>query len=98
MIKVIKHGNTVHTYKCIKCGCIFIADEIDTKIDGIDILLNCPECGYYVDDTDIINNQEIIKDKLFEKVNVPSCWKVGEHDKKYEAINTSATTDDCIKR
>ena len=75
MIKVIKHGNTVHTYKFIKCGCIFIAYEIETKIDGIDILLNCPECG--VNDIDIINNQEIIKDKLFEKINVPSCWKVG---------------------
>ena len=96
MITVIKHGNTVHTYKCIKCGCIFIADEMETKINGIDILLNCPECG--VNDIDIINNQEIIKDKLFEKINVPSCQKVGEHDKKYESINTSATTDDCIKR
>ena len=29
---------------------------------------------------------------------MPSCWKVGEHDKKYEAINTSATTVDCIKK
>lgn len=69
MIKVIKHGNTVHTYRCIKCGCIFIAGEIETKINGIDTLLDCPECG--VNDIDIINNQEIIKDKLFEKVNVP---------------------------
>ena len=97
MIKVIKHGNTVHIYKCIKCGCIFIADEIETKIDDIGILLNCLEYGYYINDTDIIDDQEIIKDKLFEKVNVPSCWKVGEHDKKYEAINTSATTNNYIK-
>ena len=98
MIKIIKHGNTVHTYKCIKCGCIFIASEIETKIEDINGLLHCPECGYYISEDDIIDNQEIIKDKLFEKVNVPSCWKAGEHDKKYEAINTSATTDDCIKR
>jgi uncharacterized Zn finger protein len=61
MIKVIKHGNTVHTYKCIKCGCIFIADEIETKIDGINVLFNCPECGNYVNDTDIVDNQEITK-------------------------------------
>ena len=61
MIKVIKHGNTVYTYKCIKCGCIFIADEIETKINGIDVLVNCPECGNYVNDTDIVDNQEITK-------------------------------------
>ena len=98
MLKIIKHGNTVYTYKCIKCGCIFIASEIEAKIEDINGLLHCPECGYYISEDDIIDNQEIIKDKLFEKVNVPSCWKVGEHDKKYEAINTSATTYDCIKR
>ena len=98
MLKIIKHGNTVHTYKCIKCGCIFIASEIETKIEDINGLLHCPECGYYISEDDIIDDREIIKDKLFEKVNVPSCWKVGEHDKKYEAINTSATTYDCIKR
>ena len=98
MIKVIKHGNTVHTYKCIKCGCIFIASEIETKIEDINGLLHCPECGYYISEDDIIDDRETIKDKLFEKVNVHSCWKIGEHDKKYEAINTSASTYDCIKR
>ena len=97
MLKIIKHGNTVHTYKCIKCGCIFIASEIEAKIEDINGLLHCPECGYYISEDDIIGDQEIIKDKLFEKVNVPSCWKVGEHDKKYEAINTSASTDNYIK-
>ena len=100
MIKVIKHGNTVHTYKCGRCGCIFTANKRDIEIEDINGLLYCPECGYYVFEHDIIDDREIIKDKLFEKVNVSSCWnwKVGEHDKKYEAINTSATTDDCIKR
>ena len=48
MLKIIKHGNTVHTYKCIKCGCIFIASEIETKIEDINGLLHCPECGYYI--------------------------------------------------
>ena len=94
MIKVIKHGNTVNVYKCKKCDCIFIADEQDTLIDGIYFLLNCPECGYYISEDDIIDDQKINQ----QTINVPSCWKVGEHDKKYEAINTSATTYDCIKR
>ena len=94
MIKVIKHENTVNVYKCKKCDCIFIADEQDTLMDGIYFLLNCPECGYYISEDDIIDDQKINQ----QTINVPSCWKVGEHDKKYEAINTSATTDDCIKR
>ena len=98
MLKIIKHGNTVHTYKCSKCDCIFTASERDIEIEDINGLLYCPECGYYISEDDIIDNQEIIKDKLFEKVNVPSCWKAGEHDKKYGAINTSATTVDCIKK
>lgn len=94
MIKVIKHGNTVNVYKCKKCDCIFIADEQDTLMDGIYFLLNCPECGYYISEHDIIDDKKINQ----ETINVPSCWKVGEHDKKYEAINTSASTYDCIKR
>ena len=98
MIKVIKHGTAFHTYKCSKCDCIFTASKRDIEIEDINGLLYCPECGYYISEDDIIDNQEIIKDKLFEKVNVPSCWKPGEHDKKYEAINTSATTVDCIKK
>lgn len=98
MLKIIKHGNTVHTYKCAKCECIFIASKRDIENEDINGLLYCPECGYYISEDDIIDDRAIIKDKLFEKVNAPSYWKVGEHDKKYEAINTSATTDDCIKR
>lgn len=62
MIQVIKHGNTVHTYKCSKCGCIFIANEVETKVNGIDILLRCPECKYPVLNHDIIDNQEITKE------------------------------------
>ena len=98
MLKIIKHGTAFHAYKCSKCDCIFTASKRDIEIEDINGLLYCPECGYYISEDDIIDNQEIIKDKLFEKVNVPSCWKAGEHDKKYEAINTSASTDDCIKR
>ena len=91
MLKIIKHGNTVHTYKCPKCSCIFIASKRDIENEDINGLLYCPECGYYISEDDIIDDRAIIKDKLikdklFEKVNVPSCWKVGEHDKKYEAM------------
>ena len=94
MIKVIKHGTAFHTYKCGRCGCIFTANERDIEIEDINGLLHCPECGDFISDTDIIDNQKINQ----ETINVPSCWKVGEHDKKYEDINTSASTYDCIKR
>ena len=92
MLKIIKHANTVHTYKCGRCSCIFIADNSEIK-DG-DILMQCPECRFYILEHDIIDDQKINQ----ETINVPSYWKTGEHDKKYEAINTSATTVDCIKK
>lgn len=57
MLKIIKHRNTVHTYKCGRCGCIFIADNSEIK-DG-DILLKCPECGFYILEHDIIDNLTI---------------------------------------
>lgn len=98
MIKVIKHGTAFHAYKCSKCDCIFTASKRDIEIEDINGLLHCPECGYYISEDDIIDDQEIIKDKLFEKVNIPSCWNIEDHNKKYEATHTSATTDDCIKR
>lgn len=94
MIKVIKHGTAFHAYKCSKCDCIFTATKRDIENEDTNGLLYCPECGYYVFEHDIIDDKKINQ----ETINVPSCWKVGEHDKKYEAINTSATTDDCIKR
>ena len=94
MIKIIKHGKTVHTYKCDRCGCIFTANERDIEIEDINGLLHCHECGDFISVTDIIDNQNINQ----ETINVPSCWKVREHDKKYEDINTSASTYDCIKR
>lgn len=79
MLKIIKHGNTVHTYKCCKCDCIFTASKRDIEIEDINGLLYCPECGYYISEDDIIDNQEINQ----ETINVPSCQKVREHDKKY---------------
>ena len=56
MIKIIKHGNTVHTYKCSKCDCIFTASKRDTEIEDINGLLYCPECGYYISEDDIIDD------------------------------------------
>lgn len=79
MLKIIKHGNTVHTYKCAKCSCIFTASKRDIEIEDINGLLYCPECGYYISEDDIIDNQKINQ----ETINVPSCRKAGEHNKKY---------------
>lgn len=93
MLKIIKHGNTVHTYKCIKCGCIFTANKRDIEIEDINSLLHCPECGYYISENDIIDDRETIKDKLFEKVNVPSCWNIEDHNKNMKGQDTSATVD-----
>ena len=56
MLKIIKHGNTVHTYKCSRCGCIFIADNSEIK-DG-DILMQCPECRFYILEHDIIDDKK----------------------------------------
>ena len=56
MLKIIKHGNTVHTYKCGRCGCIFIADNSEIK-DG-DILMQCPECRFYILEHDIIDDKK----------------------------------------
>ena len=94
MIKVIKHGTAFHAYKCSKCDCIFTATKRDIENEDTNGLLYCPECGYYIFEHDIIDDKKINQ----ETINVPSCWKTGEHDKKYEAINTSATTYDCIKK
>ena len=36
MIEVIRHGNYVHVYKCLKCGCLFRANKND---------INCIDSG-----------------------------------------------------
>ena len=84
MIKVIKHGTAFHAYKCSECDCIFTASKRDIEIEDINGLLYCPECGYYISENNIIDDRETIKDKLFEKVNVPSYRKAREHDKKID--------------
>lgn len=42
MIQVIKHGNTIRTYKCPDCGCVFIADEEEYECKAY---ILCPECS-----------------------------------------------------
>ena len=93
MFKIIKHGNTIHAYKCAKCSCIFTASKRDIEIEDINGLLYCPECGYYISEDDIIDDLKINQNTI----NVPSCWKPGEHDKKYEATDTFATIDSSKK-
>ena len=78
MIKVIKHGNTVHTYKCANCSCSFIASKRDIENEDINGVLYCAECGYYIFEHDIIDDKKINQ----ETINVPSCRKAREHDKK----------------
>lgn len=52
MIEVIKHGNYVHVYKCLKCGCLFRANKNDINyIDNSDSdvgYIRCPECKNYI--------------------------------------------------
>ena len=78
MIKVIKHGTAFHAYKCSKCDCIFTASKRDIENEDINGLLYCPECGYYIFEHDIIDDKKINQ----ETINVPSCRKAREHDKK----------------
>ena len=70
MIKVIKHGNAIHAYKCSKCDCIFTASKKDIETEDINGLLYCPECGYYISENNIIDDREIIKDELFENIDL----------------------------
>ena len=48
MIQVIKHGDRIHTYKCLRCQCVFTAHTSDIKRCGNAKYISCPECGNYV--------------------------------------------------
>ena len=51
MVKtIVKHGDTIKTFTCERCGCIFTADENDYNRRGYligyhDFNSSCPECG-----------------------------------------------------
>lgn len=53
MIKVIKSGNTVKTFSCEKCGCVFEASKKDyfyieiIKTNSLNCESICPECKEY---------------------------------------------------
>ena len=72
MIQVIKHGDRIHTYKCLKCQCIFTAHTSDIKECGDTKYINCPECGNYIHgDTYITknNSQYRIFNKYIKAIN-----------------------------
>ena len=48
MIQVIKHGDRIHIYKCLRCQCVFTAHTSDIKGCGNAKYISCPECGNYV--------------------------------------------------
>lgn len=48
-----------------------------------------PECGFYILEHDIIDNQKINQ----ETINVPSCWNIEDHNKNMKVQDTSATVD-----
>ena len=66
MIQVIKHGDRIHTYKCLRCQCVFTAHKSDIKGWGDTQYINCPECGNYIRAIDYIayNSSQY---KLFNK-------------------------------
>ncbi len=68
MIKVIKHGNAIHAYKCSKCGCIFTANKRDIEIENINGLLYCPECGNYIRAVDYITYNSPLQYRIFNKI------------------------------
>lgn len=46
-MEIIEHGKTYQVYTCPRCGCVFVACEIDgcgDDWDG-DTWLKCPACG-----------------------------------------------------
>lgn len=66
MIQVIKHGDRIHTYKCLRCQCVFTAHTSDIKRCGDTQYINCPECGNYIHgDTYITKNSS--QYRLFNK-------------------------------
>ena len=66
MIQVIKHGDRIHTYKCLRCQCVFTAHTSDIKECGDTQYINCPECSNYIhDDTYITKNSS--QYRLFNK-------------------------------
>ena len=66
MIQVIKHGDRIYTYRCLRCQCVFTAHTSDIKECGDAQYINCPECSNYIHgDTYITKNSS--QYRLFNK-------------------------------
>ena len=48
MTQVIKHGDRIYTYKCLRCQYVFTAHTSDIKGYEDTQYINCPECGNYI--------------------------------------------------
>ena len=64
MIQVIKHGNTIRTYKCPDCGCVFIADQEEYECKAY---ILCPECRTTVFSRDTTELNDSINESLIEE-------------------------------
>lgn len=67
MIQVIKHGDRIHTYKCLRCRCVFTAHTSDIKEYEDTQYINCPECGNYIRIIDYIAYNSPLQYRLFNK-------------------------------
>lgn len=68
MIQVIKHGDRIHTYKCLRCQCVFTAHTSDIKECRDAKYINCPECGNYIRAVDYITYNSPLQYRLFNKI------------------------------
>ena len=67
MIQVIKHGDRIHTYKCLRCQCVFTAHTSDIKRCGDTQYINCPECSNYIRAIDYIAYNSPLQYRLSNK-------------------------------
>ena len=68
MIQIIKHGDRIHTYKCLRCRCVFTAHTSDINRCGDTQYINCPECGNYIRDVDYITYNSPLQYRLSNKI------------------------------
>ena len=67
MIQVIKHGDRIHTYKCLRCSCVFTAYTSDIKGCGNAKHISCSECGNYIRAIDYIAYNSSLQYRLSNK-------------------------------
>ena len=67
MIQVIKHGDRIYTYKCLRCQCVFTANILDINGCGDTQYINCPECSNYIRAIDYIAYKSPLQYRLSNK-------------------------------